>query len=72
MGEKIKGKDKVGGQSKIKERAVGKRILFWNVAGIKNKDAGFWNYMKEFEVVGLTEAWLEETEETKREGQKEE
>jgi hypothetical protein len=36
------------------------RIVFWNVAGIKNKEDEFWKYLEEFDVVGLVETWVEE------------
>jgi hypothetical protein len=36
------------------------RIVFWNVAGIKNKEDEFWKYLGEFDVVGLVETWVEE------------
>ncbi|KAH0821274.1 hypothetical protein GEV33_001517 [Tenebrio molitor] len=36
------------------------RIVFWNVAGIKNKENEFWKYLGEFDVVGLVETWVEE------------
>ncbi|KAJ3628659.1 hypothetical protein MTP99_015955 [Tenebrio molitor] len=35
------------------------RIVFWNVAGIKNKENEFWKYLGEFDVVGLVETWVE-------------
>lgn len=37
-----------------------RRLLFWNVAGIINKDKGFWEYIKEFDFISLCETWLEE------------
>jgi hypothetical protein len=36
------------------------RIVFWNVAGIKNKENEFWKYLGEFDVVGMVETWVEE------------
>jgi hypothetical protein len=36
------------------------RIVFWNVAGIKNKEIEFWKYLGEFDVVELVETWVEE------------
>jgi hypothetical protein len=35
------------------------RIVFWNVAEIKNKENEFWKYLGEFDVVGLVETWVE-------------
>lgn len=34
--------------------------MFWNVSGIRNKDKRFWEYIKEFDIIGLTETWVEE------------
>lgn len=53
--EKKKDKNK---EERIEER----KILFWNVAGIKKKERDFWNYIERFDVVGLCETWLEEKE----------
>lgn len=36
------------------------KMVFWNVAGVSNKDKDFWNYIRNFEFVGLTETWVEE------------
>ncbi|CAD6227409.1 GSCOCG00012001001-RA-CDS, partial [Cotesia congregata] len=33
----------------------GIRLVFWNVAGIRNKDKEFWEFLKQFDVIGLTE-----------------
>lgn len=34
------------------------RMIFCNVAGIKGKAEDCWSFIKEFEVIGLTETWL--------------
>lgn len=34
--------------------------MFWNVAGLANKDKEFWEGLKEWDVVVLTETWTEE------------
>ncbi|KAH0814154.1 hypothetical protein GEV33_008637 [Tenebrio molitor] len=47
------------------------RIVFWNVAGIKNKENEFWKYLGEFDVVGLVETWVEEKRERKQERESE-
>ena len=36
------------------------KILFWNTAGLRNKDAEFWDYTKQFDIIGMTETWIEE------------
>jgi len=37
----------------------GMRIVFWNVAGLRNKDKEFWSSLKDWEVVVLLETWIE-------------
>lgn len=36
------------------------KIGFWNVAGLVNKDEDFWEYIEDFDIIGLTETWMEE------------
>lgn len=36
------------------------KIGFWNIAGMLNKDKQFWDYIKDFDFIGLTETWIEE------------
>jgi len=38
------------------------RVDFWNVAGVREKDEKFWERIKEWDVVGLVETWIEERE----------
>lgn len=47
--EKRQGKDKERGQRKL---------LFWNVAGIGNKDKEFWRYIRT-DFISLSETWME-------------
>lgn len=50
-------------QEKEKEERRGDkrvRICFWNIAGVINKDKEVWEYFSGFEMVGLTETWVEE------------
>lgn len=35
-------------------------MCFWNIAGVTNKDEETWEYLSNFEVVGLQETWVEE------------
>ena len=37
-----------------------RKILFWNVAGLYNKDRDFWEYLDGFDYICLIETWLEE------------
>lgn len=34
--------------------------MFWNVAEISRKDRDFWDYDEKFDIVNLTEIWMEE------------
>ncbi|KMQ86341.1 hypothetical protein RF55_14685, partial [Lasius niger] len=36
------------------------KIVFWNVAGLKRKDREFWNFIESFDIIGLSETWIEE------------
>jgi len=49
-------------KEKRAERGKDIRIVFWNVAGLKNKDRGFWKELEEWEVLVLIEAWIERKE----------
>lgn len=37
-----------------------RKIIFWNVAGVYNKDKEFWRYIRKFDMVSLSETWVEE------------
>jgi len=41
------------------EQEGGSKVGFWNVAGVKGKD-GFWERIKEWDVTGLVETWVEQ------------
>lgn len=56
-------KKKQRGYNKNKMKETGKgvgKIIFWNVAGIKNKDDEFWEFLGKYDVIVLLETWLEE------------
>lgn len=38
------------------------KICFWNIAGIINKCDETWEYLDNFDIIGLTETWIEEEE----------
>jgi len=38
---------------------AGKKLLFWNVAGVKKKDEEFWKFVKGYDFISLTETWME-------------
>ncbi|CAD6222085.1 GSCOCG00011712001-RA-CDS, partial [Cotesia congregata] len=44
----------------VKVGGGGIRLIFWNVAGIRNKDKEFWEFLERFDVIRLTETWVEE------------
>jgi len=47
------------GRKGKKGEGEGWGVLFWNVAGLKNKDKDFWESLKEWEVIMLSETWME-------------
>ncbi|XP_076673700.1 uncharacterized protein LOC143371907 [Andrena cerasifolii] len=36
------------------------KIGYWNIAGLLSKDKQFWDFLKEIDVIGLVETWIEE------------
>lgn len=34
------------------------KTVFWNVAGLGNKDRNFWNGLRKWDVVTLVETWI--------------
>jgi len=50
--ERDKGKEKAGDRIR--------KIFFWNVARVGNKDRDFWKYIENFDMVNLCETWIEE------------
>lgn len=43
-----------------KGKGEGYKICFWNVAGLENKDREFWEKLGEWDVMFLSETWLQE------------
>lgn len=35
------------------------RVVFWNVADLKNKDRDFWRRLSDWEMIVLSETWLD-------------
>lgn len=52
-----KGQNKEG---KGREQRYEKKFVFWNMAGVGNKDRDFWNYIKGFDFISLSETWMDE------------
>jgi len=50
----------VGEGEKMEEREGIWKVAFWNVAGLVNKDKDFWRGIKEWDVVTLSETWVDE------------
>jgi len=43
----------------MRERGRMGGVLFWNVAGMGNKDKKFWESLKKWEIIVLMETWME-------------
>lgn len=43
-----------------KQQKEGITVMFWNIAGLTNKDQDFWSYIVNFDVIFLLETWLED------------
>lgn len=58
--ERVEHREKVRKEKRdnFKERRM--KVLFWNVAGINQKEESFWEYIRTFDVVGMMETWVEE------------
>lgn len=35
-------------------------VAFWNMAGLRNKDEGFWRGLRDWDILILMETWLDE------------
>lgn len=53
------GRDKIK-REREREQRYKKKFIFWNMAGIGNKDRDFWNYIKGFDFISLSETWMDE------------
>jgi len=48
------------GKEEIGKREEGWKVMFWNIAGLWNKDKDFWIELENWDVIILSETWLEE------------
>ncbi|XP_070526198.1 cilia- and flagella-associated protein 251-like [Cardiocondyla obscurior] len=48
------------GRKKAETENRNMRLVFWNMAGIENKDEDFWKDMEKWDVIYMCETWLEE------------
>ncbi len=53
--------EKLGEERQLRKTEA-RTLLAWNVAGVKNKDKEFWDYVKQFDLVILLETWVEDKE----------
>ncbi|KYN07152.1 hypothetical protein ALC62_01884 [Cyphomyrmex costatus] len=53
------GKAEIG---EIKEEGTTGEGNFWNVAGLKKKETDFWEFLGNFEIIGLIKTWIDEKE----------
>jgi len=47
------------GGEQLRRESAGRKLIFWNVAGVIKKDEEFWRYVKGFDFISLTETWME-------------
>lgn len=63
-GESAQGKREEGKRGNEIEggekREEGWKVVFWNVAGLGNKDGDFWKGLREWDVLVLSETWVNE------------
>jgi len=41
-------------------KEIGRMLILWNVTGIERQDKDFWNYIIDYDYIGLSETWLDE------------
>jgi hypothetical protein len=59
--EEHKRKDTKGrAEAKKITKTAKMRVLYWKVGGLRKKEAKFWEYVRQLEIVGLVETWVEE------------
>lgn len=44
----------------IQIQKEGVKMVFWNIAGVKGKGEDTWEFLEEFDFVGLVETWVEQ------------
>jgi len=62
-GRQMKGKEREEKMGIEKEKYL--KVMFWNVAGLKNKDREFWKSLEKWEMLVLIETWVEKKEKGK-------
>lgn len=57
-GESGRGRRREGKKGGKRKKNIYK-IAFWNVAGLRNKDKEFWQGLREWDVMMLSETWVD-------------
>lgn len=57
--ESRKGWEKIE-RGRERRRGEWKEVMFWNVAELSNKDRDLWEGLKEWNVIVLSETWIED------------
>jgi len=47
------------GAGKVTIEEEGRKMIFWNVAGVISEDEEFWEFVKEYDFVSLEETWMD-------------
>lgn len=47
------------GERREERGEMNMKVVFWNVAGLENKDKDFWEGLREWDMTGLSETWVE-------------
>lgn len=49
-------------RKKKEEGSRGRKLIFWNIAGLGNKDKEFWKFIRNYDYtsISLCETWVEE------------
>lgn len=58
MEEKFRGRKNIDKKTNVEK--IGRKLIFWNIAGLGNKDIQVWEFLEK-RFISLTETWIEET-----------
>lgn len=62
QGEEEEGELFEEGNEEVEVRRKGRRLTFWNIAGLRQKDREVWKFLEEGDFISITETWMEEKE----------
>ncbi|KAK1123249.1 hypothetical protein K0M31_008879 [Melipona bicolor] len=57
--EAVKTERGIEGERSDEEGSKRGKLLFWNVAGLERKDKDFWNCVKKYDFIEMTEIWVD-------------